>query len=50
VASAATAERFAEEGAKVIVADIDQTAGEAAAGSARERATVAATPGSCTAT
>jgi NAD(P)-dependent dehydrogenase (short-subunit alcohol dehydrogenase family) len=34
----ATAERFAEEGAKVIVADIDQTAGEAAAGSARERA------------
>jgi NAD(P)-dependent dehydrogenase (short-subunit alcohol dehydrogenase family) len=35
----ATAERFAEEGAKVILADIDQTAGEAAAGSARERAT-----------
>jgi NAD(P)-dependent dehydrogenase (short-subunit alcohol dehydrogenase family) len=34
----ATAERFAEEGAKVIVADIDQTAGEAAAGSARQRA------------
>jgi NAD(P)-dependent dehydrogenase (short-subunit alcohol dehydrogenase family) len=34
----ATAERFAEEGAKVIVADIDQTAGEAAAGSAREGA------------
>jgi NAD(P)-dependent dehydrogenase (short-subunit alcohol dehydrogenase family) len=34
----ATAERFAEEGAKVIVADIDHTAGEAAAGSARERA------------
>jgi NAD(P)-dependent dehydrogenase (short-subunit alcohol dehydrogenase family) len=32
----ATAERFAEEGAKVIVADIDQAAGEAAAGSARE--------------
>ena len=34
----ATTERFAEEGAKVIIADIDQTAGEAAAGSARERA------------
>lgn len=30
-----TAERFAEEGAKVIVADIDATAGEAAARSAR---------------
>src|SRR5262249_28763374 len=35
----ATAERFAEEGAKVMIADIDQAAGEAAAGSARERAT-----------
>jgi NAD(P)-dependent dehydrogenase (short-subunit alcohol dehydrogenase family) len=34
----ATAERFAEEGAKVVVADIDQPAGEAAAGSARQRA------------
>ncbi len=34
----ATAERFAEEGAKVIIADIDQAAGEAAAGSARQRA------------
>jgi NAD(P)-dependent dehydrogenase (short-subunit alcohol dehydrogenase family) len=31
----ATAERFAEEGAKVVVADIDVTAGEAAAHSAR---------------
>jgi NAD(P)-dependent dehydrogenase (short-subunit alcohol dehydrogenase family) len=31
----ATAERFAEEGAKVVVADIDVTAGEAAARSAR---------------
>ena len=31
----ATAERFAEEGAKVVVADIDATAGEAAARSAR---------------
>jgi NAD(P)-dependent dehydrogenase (short-subunit alcohol dehydrogenase family) len=34
----ATAERFAEEGAKVVVADIDAAAGEAAARSARERA------------
>ena len=34
----ATAERFAEEGAKVVVADIDTTAGEAAARSARARA------------
>jgi len=34
----ATAERFAEEGAKVVVADIDAAAGEAAAGSARARA------------
>jgi NAD(P)-dependent dehydrogenase (short-subunit alcohol dehydrogenase family) len=31
----ATAERFAEEGAKVVVADIDAPAGEAAAGAAR---------------
>jgi NAD(P)-dependent dehydrogenase (short-subunit alcohol dehydrogenase family) len=34
----ATAERFAEEGAKVVVAEIDAAAGEAAAGSARARA------------
>jgi NAD(P)-dependent dehydrogenase (short-subunit alcohol dehydrogenase family) len=34
----ATAERFAEEGAKVVVADIDVSAGEAAASSARSRA------------
>jgi NAD(P)-dependent dehydrogenase (short-subunit alcohol dehydrogenase family) len=34
----ATAERFAEEGAKVVVADIDAAAGEAAAHSARTRA------------
>ena len=34
----ATAERFAEEGAKVVVADIDAAAGEAAARSARARA------------
>ena len=34
----ATAERFAEEGAKVVVADIDGPAGEAAAASARARA------------
>ena len=34
----ATAERFAEEGARVVVADIDVTAGEAAARSARARA------------
>jgi NAD(P)-dependent dehydrogenase (short-subunit alcohol dehydrogenase family) len=33
----ATAERFAEEGAKVVVADIDVAAGEAAARSARAR-------------
>src|SRR5262245_37720091 len=33
----ATAERFAEEGAKVVVADIDVTAGEAAALSARTK-------------
>ena len=31
----ATAERFAAEGAKVVVADIDEAAGEAAAASAR---------------
>ena len=35
----ATAERFAEEGAKVVIADIDDTRGEAAAQSARARAT-----------
>jgi NAD(P)-dependent dehydrogenase (short-subunit alcohol dehydrogenase family) len=34
----ATAERFAEEGAKVVVADIDVAAGEAAATSARTKA------------
>jgi NAD(P)-dependent dehydrogenase (short-subunit alcohol dehydrogenase family) len=34
----ATAERFAEEGAKVVVADIDARTGEAAAQSARSRA------------
>ena len=34
----ATTERFAEEGAKVVVADIDAAAGEAAAASARARA------------
>ncbi|MBN9267782.1 MAG: SDR family NAD(P)-dependent oxidoreductase [Hyphomicrobium sp.] len=34
----ATAERFAEEGAKVVIADIDSAAGEASAASARERA------------
>ena len=34
----ATAERFAEEGAKVVIADIDTAAGEAAAASARGRA------------
>jgi NAD(P)-dependent dehydrogenase (short-subunit alcohol dehydrogenase family) len=34
----ATAERFAEEGAKVVVGDIDAAAGEAAAHSARTRA------------
>ena len=34
----ATAERFAEEGAKVVVADIDTVAGEAAAQSAHRRA------------
>src|SRR6478752_5041051 len=34
----ATAERFAEEGAKVVVADIDAPAGEAAAVSARAMA------------
>lgn len=33
----ATAERFAEEGAKVVVADIDHAAGEAAAQSAKAR-------------
>jgi NAD(P)-dependent dehydrogenase (short-subunit alcohol dehydrogenase family) len=32
----ATAERFAEEGAKVVIADIDGAAGEAAAASARQ--------------
>src|SRR5262249_3996252 len=35
----ATAERFAEEGAKVVVADIDVATGEVAARSARARAT-----------
>jgi NAD(P)-dependent dehydrogenase (short-subunit alcohol dehydrogenase family) len=35
----ATAERFAEEGAKVVIAEIDVTSGEAAAQSARARAT-----------
>ncbi len=35
----ATAERFAEEGAKVVIADIDDKRGEAAAQSARARAT-----------
>ena len=34
----ATAERFAEEGAKVVIAEIDEARGEAAAQSARERA------------
>ena len=34
----ATAERFAEEGAKVVIAEIDKTAGESAAQSARARA------------
>jgi NAD(P)-dependent dehydrogenase (short-subunit alcohol dehydrogenase family) len=34
----ATAERFAEEGAQVVVADIDPASGEAAAASARARA------------
>jgi len=34
----ATAERFAEEGAKVVIAEIDKPRGEAAAQSARERA------------
>jgi len=34
----ATAERFAEEGAKVVVADIDAPLGKAAADSARARA------------
>jgi NAD(P)-dependent dehydrogenase (short-subunit alcohol dehydrogenase family) len=34
----ATAERFAEEGAKVVVAEIDAASGEAAAASARARA------------
>ena len=33
----ATAERFAEEGAKVVIAEIDATSGEAAAQSARAR-------------
>lgn len=33
----ATAERFAEEGAKVVIADIDRKTGEAAADSARNR-------------
>jgi NAD(P)-dependent dehydrogenase (short-subunit alcohol dehydrogenase family) len=33
----ATAERFAEEGAKVVIAEIDPDSGEAAADSARER-------------
>jgi 3-oxoacyl-[acyl-carrier protein] reductase len=37
----ATAERFAEEGAKVVVAKIDAQAGEAAAGAARQRAAAA---------
>jgi NAD(P)-dependent dehydrogenase (short-subunit alcohol dehydrogenase family) len=35
----ATAERFAEEGAKVVVAEIDEKLGEAAAQSARQRVT-----------
>ena len=34
----ATAERFAEEGAKVVIAEIDAALGEAAAASARDRA------------
>src|SRR3972149_4353670 len=34
----ATAERFAEEGAKVVIAEIDAVTGEAAAQSARARA------------
>src|SRR5688572_17886492 len=34
----ATAERFVEEGAKVVIADIDSTAGETAADSARKHA------------
>jgi len=34
----ATAERFAKEGAKVVVTDSDGLSGEAAAGSARQRA------------
>ena len=34
----ATAERFAEEGAKVVIADIDSAAGEASAASARQHA------------
>jgi NAD(P)-dependent dehydrogenase (short-subunit alcohol dehydrogenase family) len=34
----ATAERFAEEGAKVVIAEIDAKSGEAAAQSARVRA------------
>ena len=34
----ATAERFAEEGAKVVIAEIDAGRGEAAAQSARSRA------------
>ena len=34
----ATAERFAEEGAKVVIAEIDVKSGEAAAQSARARA------------
>src|SRR5436190_1833938 len=34
----ATAERFAEEGARVVIADIDDRAGEAAAASARAKA------------
>ena len=48
----ATAERFAEEGAKVVIAEINDAAGEAAAQSARARGTQspAATRTSCIAT
>ena len=41
----ATAERFAEEGAKVIVAEIDAETGSAAAASARARAANSASTG-----
>ena len=47
----ATAERFAEEGAKVVIAEIDRASGEAAAEAARAAAgNAAAMPCSCTAT